>query len=121
MSNLMYLYSDRTVTLLHRINENLEMKYEHLRGLSGLQAKDLRKITNLNMRKTNTLSNILKNSQTPVKIEGRIKDQFKANDHIICDVDSLDMWVKFTLELDSTCKSLDSELELKIDKDMMGE
>lgn len=58
--------------------------------------------------------------QVAVPIEGRIKDHLKGNDHIICDVDSLDIWVKFKFSLDSTNKSLESELELKVDKDMQG-
>ena len=39
---------------LLRINENLEMMYEHLRGLNGFTAKDLRRITGLlNSKKAN--------------------------------------------------------------------
>lgn len=38
----------------------------------------------------------------------------------MCDVDSHDLWIKFKLVLDSPFISLDSELELKVDKDMSG-
>jgi hypothetical protein len=67
-----------------------------------------------------TLHSTFKNSATIVPIHGRVKEQLKANEHIICDFDSADIWVKFTLKLDSVAKSLDSELDLKVDKDLNG-
>lgn len=59
--------------------------------------------------------------QVAIPIEGRVKDHLKGNDHIICDVESLDIWIKFRLSLDSSIKNLESELELKVDKDILGE
>ena len=41
-------------------------------------------------------------------------DHLKANDHIICDVTSHDLWVKFKLTIDAPEKSLESELEIKV-------
>ena len=114
------MYSDKMSTLLLKINESLELKYEYLRGLSGLHAKELRNITSMNIKSGNLLSKALKNSQTTIPIEGRVKDHLKANDHILCDVDSLDIWVKFKLIVDTPVKSITAELELKIDKDMTG-
>ena len=104
LTNLVKGNSDNMRNLLHRINENLELKYENLRGLSGLHAKDLRKVLNIknpNYMKQNTLSSIMKNPQSAVLIEGKVKDQFKGNEYLICDIDSLDIWVKFKLALDS--------------------
>lgn len=67
------------------------------------------------MKKPNSLSNALKSSQTLIQIEGWVKDHMKANDHIICEVDSHDIWVKFRLSMEASSRNLESELELKID------
>lgn len=40
----------------------------------------------------------------------------KANDHLICDIDSLDLWLKFSLSMDSPFNNLEAELYLKFDK-----
>jgi hypothetical protein len=45
----------------------------------------------------------------------------KANDHIICDVDFIDLWINFKLIMESkNSKTFVTELELNIDKDMSG-
>jgi hypothetical protein len=63
---------------------------------------------------------MLKGSQAVLPSNGKILDHLKANDHIICDVTSHDLWVKFKLIIVSPDKSLESELEMKIDKEMKG-
>ena len=46
-----------------QLNDKLEQKYEFLRGLSGLQAKDLKKLSQqINTKKGTTLSQMLKGS-----------------------------------------------------------
>ena len=87
--------------LLMKINESFELKYEYLRGLTGLQANELKNITNINHRNTTSLSKALKSSQNQVPIEGMVKDHLKPNDHIMCDVESHDLWIKLKLALDS--------------------
>ena len=71
-------------------------------------------------KKTTSFSNPLKQPQTPIPTEGNIYEFLKANDHIICDVDSMDLWIKFRITMDSAASTLDGELELKIEKDMTG-
>ena len=75
------------------------MSYEHIRGLNGFCAKDIRKVTNQNLKRTtNFSSSHLKNYQTVgLPIDGRVKDHLKANDHLICDIDSYDIWIRFKL------------------------
>ena len=63
---------------------------------------------------------MLKGSQVVLPSNGKILDHLKANDHIICDVASHDLWIKFKLTIDAPEKSLESELEMKIDKEMKG-
>lgn len=63
---------------------------------------------------------MLKGSQTILPSNGKILDHLKANDHIICDVVSHDIWVKCKLTIEAPEKALESELEMKIDKEMKG-
>lgn len=44
----------------------------------------------------------------------------KDNDHIFCDIDSFDIWIKLSISIDSPFNSLEAELSLKIDKQMNG-
>lgn len=53
-------------------------------------------------------------------IEGRIDDHLKNDDHVVCDVDSLDIWLKLNISIDSSFKSLDSTVEIKVDKEVLG-
>lgn len=48
---LKFSFSSTLNSLSQTINENLEKKYDHLAGLKGLRAKDLRKINNLQGKK----------------------------------------------------------------------
>lgn len=63
---------------------------------------------------------MLKGAQTSIPAIGKVAEHLKASDHIICDVTSLDLWIKFKLVIDSSDKSLESEFEMKIDKEMKG-
>eukprot|EP00347_Sterkiella_histriomuscorum_P001523 403371706 len=110
---------EKMSTFLLYLNENLEQKYEYLRGLSGLQAVELKKVQ-LNLKKQNSVSNILKNPQVLVPIEGRIQDHLKPHDHILCDIESNDLWIKFNIQMDSFVTQIDVELELKVFRDMTG-
>lgn len=55
-------------------------------------------------------------------MKGVVKDGLRANDHVIvCVIDSSDLWLKFKLHMAwGTGKTLESEVELKIDKLMTG-
>lgn len=55
-------------------------------------------------------------------LKGIVKDSLRANDHVIvCAIDSADVWLKFRLHMAwGAGKTLESEVELKIDKLMTG-
>lgn len=63
---------------------------------------------------------IIKLFPNTLPLEGHISEYLKANDHLACDVDSLDMWIKVSLSIDSPFKNLQSELYLKMDRHMTG-
>lgn len=44
----------------------------------------------------------------------------KAKDHVICDIDSIDLWIKLDLQIESPYHNLHAELQLKVDKTMNG-
>lgn len=105
-----------------KIKESMELKYEHLRGLNGLQAKDVKRITGIDFsRGAATVSKALKNPISTVSSSGRVVENLKANDHLMCDVESHDIWVKLRLMIEAENKYVESELEVKFDKSMNGE
>ena len=53
-------------------------------------------------------------------IQGEVKDQLKANDYIMCRVESADLWLKLKIHILSTYKSLEVGVELKVDKELNG-
>lgn len=80
--------------LIQKIKENLERKYEHLRGLNGLNAKDLKRITGLDFnRAPASVSKALKNPMSFIPLKGRVNEHLRANDHLMCDIDSHDVWI----------------------------
>ena len=44
----------------------------------------------------------------------------KANDYIMCKVDSADIWLKLKIQILSTQKSLEIGVEMKVDKELKG-
>ena len=56
-----------------------------------------------------------------VSMHGRVKDSLRANDHLMCDVESHDIWVKLKLLIDADSRYLESNLEVKFDKNMTGD
>lgn len=66
------------------------------------------------------MSNMLKNPMSNIPLLGLVRDHLKQNDYVICDVDSLNLWIHFSIQMDSLQNQVDSELELKVEKDMTG-
>lgn len=88
--------------LLQKIRENIEMKYDHLRGLNGLQAVDLKRVTGIDLNKgAATVSRALKNPMSSIPTQGRVSKVLRANDHLLCDVDSYDIWIKFKVVIEA--------------------
>lgn len=56
-----------------------------------------------------------------VPMQGRVMESLRANDHLMCDVDSHDIWVKLRLQIEAESIFVESELEVKFDKSMNGE
>jgi hypothetical protein len=114
--------------LLKKACELLEIKYDYLKNLSKLRVKELRKITqvqNLNEGGgVNNLKELMKlnhHSTSNLPLKGPIKDCLKANEHIVvCEIDSADLWIKFKLHMESANRHLDSEIELKVEKNIKG-
>ncbi|CDW80490.1 UNKNOWN [Stylonychia lemnae] len=111
---------DVYVSLISDIESKMIVNINQL-GLSGLQAIELKKVNYSLTKKNQSSSNPLKYPQIPVSTEGIIQEYLKANDHIICDVDSLDFWIKFRITMDSQFSTLDGMLELRIEKSMTGQ
>lgn len=90
-------------TLVLKIKENLELKYEHLRGLNGLEAKDLKRITGIDFSRTAvSVSRALKNPMSFVPLTGTVNEHLRANDHLMCDVESNDIWIKLHLMIEAS-------------------
>jgi hypothetical protein len=103
------------------VKEQIELKYEHLRGLNGLEAKDLKRITGLDFtRGAASVSRALKSTMAFIQIKGRVGENLRPNDHLICTIDSHDVWIKLKLmiEAEVTSNFVEVELEVKIDKCM---
>ena len=73
-----------------------------------------------NVKKTTSVSNALKAPLTGVDINGRVENHLQTNDHILCEVDSLDMWIKFNIAMECPLSSLDVEIEVKVEKRITG-
>ena len=96
------IFSDNIKNLMQRIKENVEIKYEHLSGLNRLQVKDLKKVTGADFTKgASSVSRALKNPMSSVPIKGHVSNYLKANDHLLFDIDSDDIWIKFKLIIES--------------------
>jgi len=95
------------------IAEHLESKIEALRGLHQVKVRDLRKLALGNKGK-----GIQKLNYLPT--EGAIEDYVKHQDHLICDVDTSDLWLKIKINFDSPVKNMDAEMHLKLRKSETG-
>jgi hypothetical protein len=109
--------------LLEKIKESIDQKYDHLRGLNGLQVIDLKRVTGIDLNKgAATVSRALKNPMSSIPTKGRVSKVLRANDHLLCDIDSLDIWIKFKLVIETPQNTLvEVEFEVKFDKTVMGE
>jgi hypothetical protein len=112
--------------LVQKIKDNLELKYEHLRGLNGLEPKELKRITGLDFnRGPASVSRALKNPMTFIGMKGRVNENLRPNDHLMCDVESHDIWIKLKLMIEapgfgssSSGGYVEVDLEVKIDRGM---
>ncbi len=67
-----------------------------------MQAKDLKKVTGVDLTKgAQTVSRALKNPLSSVPIHGRVSKVLRANDHLICDIESHDMWIKYKIIIET--------------------
>jgi len=120
------LYSEPIPTLLKKVGELLEIKYDYLRGLSNLTVLDIRRVANTKeAQQASSVGQLMKKNHDSVQMlpmKGVVKDRLRANDHVIvCALESSDMWLKFKLHMAwGLGKTLESEVELKIDRLMTG-
>jgi len=57
-----------------------------------------------------------------IPTKGRVSQVLRANDHLLCDIDSLDIWIKFKIVIETPQNTLvEVEFEVKFDKTVMGE
>lgn len=87
-----------------------------------MEAKDLKKVTGIDLnRGAATVSRALKNPMSNIPIRGRVSNVLRANDHLICDIDSHDMWVKYKIIMETQNSLVHSEMEVKFDKSIKDE
>jgi|LauGreDrversion4_2_1035121.scaffolds.fasta_scaffold400779_2 hypothetical protein len=73
------------------------------------------------MNKTSSsVSRALKNPIYAISSRGKVIENLKPNDHIICDVESDDIWIKFQIIIESD-HFVEAELEVKMDKSINKE
>jgi hypothetical protein len=51
-------------------------------------------------------------------MDGLISEYLRPSDHLVCDIDSLDIWMKINLLIESNQKNIEADLNLKFDKSM---
>lgn len=107
---------------MQKIKENVEIKYEHLSGLNCLQVKDLKKVTGADFSKgASSVSRAIKNPMSSVPTKGQVSSCLKANDHLLFDIDSDDIWIKFKLIIEAPRNQyVEAEFDVKFDKQMTG-
>ncbi len=108
---------------MQKIKENVETKYEHLSGLNGLQVKDLKKVTGADFSKgPSSVSRAIKNPMSSVPSKGPVSSCLKANDHLLFDIDSDDIWIKFKLIIEAPGnRYVEANFDVKFDKQMTGD
>jgi hypothetical protein len=91
--------------------------------LNGLQPVDLKRVTGIDLNKgVSTVSRALKNPMSSIPTQGRVSKVLRANDHILCDIESYDIWISFKVVIDAPQNQLiDVEFEVKADKSLTGE
>ena len=67
------------------------------------------------------MSRALKNPKSSVSQHGRVTDHLRANDHLMCDVESNDIWIKLKLMIEAESSYVEAELEVKFEKTTNGE
>ena len=72
--------------LARRIGDKLEEENKELKGLGNLKAVNIKKA----------------GQKGPIQMQGEIKDFLKDEDHLICELDSYEIWLKATIKF--TCK-----------------
>ncbi|CDW72218.1 UNKNOWN [Stylonychia lemnae] len=119
---LIFTYISEKMTVFQIVlNDNFQQKYEQFNGLTGLSAIEIWKINGgPQVQKKIMSSSNIKGSQTIISIDGRVKDHLKANDLIMCKVESFDIWLKIEIQLSCSFKALNASVEIKVDKDIKG-
>ena len=117
------IFSDNITYLLQKIKENVEMKYEYLSGLNSLRVKDLKKVTGADFTKgVSSVSRAIKNPMSSVPNKGPISSCLKANDHLLFDIESDDIWIKFKFIIEAPGnRYVEAEFEGKFNKHVTGE
>jgi hypothetical protein len=88
--------------LMQKIKEGIEQKYDHLRGLNGLEPVDLKRVTNIDLNKgASSVSKALKNPMCSVNTKVRVSKALRPNDHLLCDIDSHDIWIKYKVIIET--------------------
>jgi hypothetical protein len=68
------------------------------------------------------VSRALKNQVCTISTHGLVSENLKANDHLMCDVDSEDIWIKVRLMIEAELDHfVEAEVEVKVDKSMHAE
>jgi hypothetical protein len=84
---------------------------------------DLKRVTGIDLNKgAATVSRALKNPMSSIPNKGRVSKVLRANDHLLCDIESYDIWIKFKLIIEAPQNKLvDIEFEVKFDKNIKGD
>ena len=92
--------------LARRIGDKLEEDNKELRGLGNLTAINLKKA----------------HGRAQIPEGGKAMEHLKDGDHVLCDVQSPEMWIKTTINfsymIGYTNRRSESHLELKLDRTM---
>ena len=88
-----------------------------------MQVKDLKKVTGADFSKgLSSVSRAIKNPMSSIPTKGPISSCLKANDHLLFDIDSDDIWIKFKLIIEAPkSQFVEAEFEVKFSKQMSGE
>jgi hypothetical protein len=80
-------------------------------------------VTGIDLNKgVSTVSRALKNPMSSIPTKGKVSKVLRANDHLLCDIDSHDIWIKFKLVIEAPQNKLvDIEFEIKLDKNVKGD
>ena len=92
----------------------MSAKLDVLKGPKNLRIREIRKVTEqkiLSARSGPKLSN-------PLPCSGPIGDSVVNHDCVHVEIDSAELWIKIQIQIESPHNTLDSEMVLKVDKEM---